>query len=94
MKSAKIAVRDQKLKSLLIINNWFPNKGSSGVFENWVAPKMGGRNRLHKLGIVIFFDQLCKGRLARLDLQDFGQVQIDNLRLIRPELTTKKEFGK
>ena len=55
---------------------------------------MGGRNRLHKLGIVIFFDQLCKGRLARLDLQDFWQVQIDNLRLIRPELTTKKEFGK
>ena len=30
--------------------SWFPNKGSSRVFENWDAPKMGGRSGLYKMG--------------------------------------------
>ena len=30
--------------------SWFPNKGSSWVFENWVAPKLGGRSGLCKMG--------------------------------------------
>ena len=52
---------------------------------------MGFTNRGY---VVILFDQVCKGRLARLDLQDFWQVQIGKLRLIRSELTTKEEWGK
>ena len=54
---------------------------------------MGGRSGLHKLGIVIFFDQVCKGRLVRLDLQDFWQVQIGKLRLTRHNYPQSKNWG-
>ena len=52
-----------------IKTSWSPNKGSSGVFESWVAPKLGGRSGFYKMGdmIVIFMDLVSKARLARLD---------------------------
>ena len=30
--------------------SWFPNKGSSRVFESWVARKLGGRSGFYKMG--------------------------------------------
>ena len=59
----------QKCERSKIETRWFPDKGSSGVFESWVAPKLGGRSGFYKMGdmIVIFMDLVSKGRLARLD---------------------------
>ena len=34
----------QKCERSKIETRWFPDKGSSGVFESWVAPKLGGRS--------------------------------------------------
>ena len=41
---------DNDTHARAVKTSWFPNKGSSGVFENWVAPKLGGRSGLYKMG--------------------------------------------
>ena len=36
--------------------SWYPNKGSSWVFRNWVSPELGGRSWPLKLGLSDILD--------------------------------------
>ena len=70
------------------VNNktsWFPNKGSSWVFENWVAPKLEGHSGLYKMGDS---DILWSGWQGQV-----GKVGLSRLEVIKQEKLGKKGKG-